>query len=435
MHATTFRDEVVAARVEPVEASAKLVWSEYLFLLATAAAAIGAASMPEWIMRTDAALKHLPLFLVGLPLMLSLAGRSLDGHSERARVGTIIGAAWPFLFLALYIVAGSLLVRFSDGVQSTFLNVGLYMLMVVAGAVIVARSPSPVRLVRAHASLLMAAALAMSVVLIAHGGRRDVYHEQIFLVIPMAVLAYLTLQRPMLRASAVAFFLALTVVSAKNTSYMIALLVAGYIGLLMAARNLSGAAPLRRICGAYLSAVLVLIVAGGLAYLMYHRDQYLPSGNVEYRAHTYANAWHRFLGSPWFGTGFRAESVEKFKLYSIGIARNRLPTHSDVLDLLANGGVLAIGLWLIGHVRVVRRAWRYVLATKFIDQPWAGAAHTLMAIVLCGILTYGFNPILLQPPMAYLLWISLGMLLGLSLAPSVVRLSGDRGREGHSYVE
>jgi hypothetical protein len=70
------------------------------------------------------------------------------------------------------------------------------------------------------------------------------------------------------------------------------------------------------------------------------------------------------------------------------------------------------------------------LATRFLNQPWAGAAHTMLAIVLCGILTYGFNPILLQPPMAYLLWTSLGMLLGLSLAPAVVgvpAVSKDRG--------
>jgi O-antigen ligase len=429
--AATYRDEVIEARVAPVAVTGKLVWSEYLFLMATAAAAIGAASMPEWIWRTNPALKHLPLFLVGLPFMLSLAGRSLDRTQEQARVGTIIGAAWPFLLLALYIIGGSLLVRFVDGVQSTFLNVGLYMLMVVAGAMIVARSPSPVRLAQAHTSLLMAAALAMSVVLITHGGRRDVYHEQVFLIIPMAVLAYLTLQRPLTRAIAVAFFLALTLVSAKNTSYMIALLTAGYVGLLMAGRNLSGAAPLRRICGAYFSVVVLVVVVAGLGYLMVHRDQYLPSGNVEYRTHTYAAAWHRFLDSPWFGTGFRVESVEKFRLYSIGIARNRLPTHSDILDLLANGGVLALTLWLVGHVRILRRAWKRVLATRFLEQPWAGPAHTMLAIVLCGVLTYGFNPILLQPPMAYLLWVSLGMLLGLSLAPSVVRISAQE-RYGHA---
>jgi O-antigen ligase len=432
MHATAFRDEVIETPLEPARTTGKLVWSEYLFLLATIAAAVGAASMPEWPVRTQPAFKHLPLFLVSLPFMLSLAGRSLDGPAERARVGSVIGGSWPFLALALFILGGSLLVRYVDGVHSTFLNVGLYMLMVVVGAMIVARSPAPVRLVQAHASLLMAAALAMSAVLISHGGRRDVYHEQIFLVIPMAVLAYLTLKQPLTRAIGVAYFLALTVFSAKNTSYMIALLIAGYAGLLMAGRNLSGAAPLRRICGAYFSVMVMVVVAAGLGYLMVHRDQYLPSGNVEYRAHTYAAAWHRFLESPWFGTGFRAESVEKFTLYSIGVARNRLPTHSDILDLLANGGVLAMGLWLIGHVRILRRAWRHVLATRFLNQPWAGAAHTMMAIVLCGILTYGFNPILLQPPMAYLLWISLGMLLGLSLAPAVVEVSATAAdREGH----
>jgi hypothetical protein len=46
---------------------------------------------------------------------------------------------------------------------------------------------------------------------------------------------------------------------------------------------------------------------------------------------------------------------------------------------------------------------------------WYAYGHTLAATSICAVLVYTFNPILLQPSMAYLVWANLGVLLGLSL--------------------
>ena len=42
-------------------------------------------------------------------------------------------------------------------------------------------------------------------------------------------------------------------------------------------------------------------------------------------------------------------------------------------------------------------------------------AHAFAGISLCAILVYAFNPILLQPAKALLLWTTLGLLVGVAL--------------------
>jgi O-antigen ligase len=141
----------------------------------------------------------------------------------------------------------------------------------------------------------------------------------------------------------------------------------------------------------------------------------LPTGNVDYRMETYGAAWQRFLDSPLWGTLFATEAVEKFTLYSIRGSRNTLPSHSDVMDLLANGGILAMALWIYALGRIARVVRANLLVSQQLDHGWAPYAHTLAVMSAAGVVTYAFNPILLQPPMAFLLWTNLGMLVGLAL--------------------
>ena len=54
-------------------------------------------------------------------------------------------------------------------------------------------------------------------------------------------------------------------------------------------------------------------------------------------------------------------------------------------------------------------------------------AHAFAGISLCAILVYAFNPILLQPAKALLLWTTLGLLVGVTLLGSAqVRGAIDR---------
>jgi hypothetical protein len=172
-------------------------------------------------------------------------------------------------------------------------------------------------------------------------------------------------------------------------------------------------------------------LAGGLAaiaivFLGVNGMIELPTGNVSYRGYTYELAWQRFLDSPWWGTLFAVEAVGKFTLYSVGDTDNLLATHSDLLDILANGGVIGVTLWAYGLWRIARAAGSHVLRPQFLDRAWAPQAHALAVMSAAGVVTYTFNPILLQPSMAYLLWTNLGLLAGLALRAA----SGGMGLKG-----
>lgn len=393
-----------------------LPWSEQLYLACIAAAALLTVSRFIWPLERIPYFKHLP-WLATLPVLaLTLAGARLATRPDASRpVPGAFAVAWPLGLLALLVVGGSLYARLVAGVQSTFLNMGLYMSLVFAAAAMVSHSAAPERLLRAYTRILLLAALAMALGLMVYFRRREVYHEEIFLVIPLGVYCFLAWRGAAARWGALAFFLALALLSAKNTSYLVALMTMGYLGLVLGLPRAAAAPPLRRLWGYYLAFVVLALVAAVVAYLLYFRDVYLPSGNVAYRSHTYGLAWQKFLASPGWGTLFAEESVKKFTLYSIGIARNILPTHSDIMDLLAHGGLLAVGLWALGLARIAAYAWRRLLAPRWLGHPWAAHGHAYAMVSLAAVATYAFNPLMLQPGMAYLLWTTLGFLLGAAL--------------------
>jgi len=403
-----------------------LLWTEYWYLAATIAAAAVAVDPFEWDLAAEPLLRHLAL-LISLPaLALTLAGSSLPNRGRRAgSLAELAALLWPLLALAAIALGGSAYARAVLGIQNSFLNVGLYMLAAYAAAVMVVRSGDPGALARAHLRILLAAAFVMAGYLIANFRVRQVYHEQIFLVIPMAVLFFTWNTAGFVRWTGCLFFLVMAWLSAKYTSYLIGAVTAGYLALIVAIPRRVPSRGLRRTMLVYWAFVLAGMAGLGFVLLATSGSFEMPTGNLDYRLHTYAAAWERFLDSPLWGTVFAVEAVEKFSLFSVGVARNVLPTHSDVLDLLANGGLLGIALWLLALTRIGRAARENLLQPEFLERPWAPPAHTLAVMSIAGIITYAFNPILLQPALAYLVWTNLGLLAGLALRMASVEAHGD----------
>ena len=416
------------------------MWTERWYLLATVIAAGVIVDPLEWMLGAIPELKHLALALALPAVMLTVIGsRSRAPWRGTGRMaGGPVAVMWPLLLLATLITAGGIHARFAQGIQNTFINFGLYMLAAYCAAAMVVRSRDPEALVRGHVGILLAAAMVMSAYLVVNFGVREVYHEQIFLVIPMAVLFLALRGWMLLRWIGSAFFLFTALLSAKYTSYLIAGLMIAYMAFTVAVPRLAPSPGLRRATLTYwfwLSGGLCAIV---LVFLGLNGMLELPTGNVSYRYYTYTQAWERFLDSPLWGTLFAVEAVEKFTRYSI-IAGNMLATHSDVLDLLANGGVIACALWLYGLVRVARVARAKLLRPEWLDQSWAPYAHALAGMSIAAVVTYAFNPILLQPSLAYLVWTNLGLLVGLALrvavdepAPQALRPAMDAPARRHT---
>jgi hypothetical protein len=413
-------------------APATLVWSEYCYLICIALALLLVVVPPDWNIPGRRIVRQLPL-LATLPLVaLSVLGRRLSTPlRERRSGGTVLAALLPLTLLALWIVVGSAHARLVEGFQATFLNLGLYIVAAPAAALIMANSSAPTRLSQAYLRLLVVAACVMAAGLVAVYGHRELYHEQIFLLIPVAIAAAISLRNRTFAWLGCLFILGTALLSRKNTSYLIALLTVMYMAVFLWLNTIERAPSVKQLWAHYLAFVGLLIVAAGACYVLYFRHRYLPSGNVEFRSFTYRAAWQQFLDSPIWGTSFNAESIRKFTLYTVGVARNRLPTHSDVMDLLANGGLLAIGLWLWSYARAGLFAYKRVLAPRFLHYPWAAQAHTFAMISVAAVVVYAFNPILLQPEMAFLAWSTLGFLVGLAASCDPERSAGDIARRFH----
>jgi len=398
-------------------ARAGLLWTDYLFLLAIAIAALVSTDPLELGLAGHAIVKHLAL-LVALPVTaLALLLHPALPRAEPAvpvrPLGAPLALAWPLALFALMALGGSAYARFALDAGTTFMNYGLYVAMMFCAAAMVVQCAAPLALLRGYFAILLAAALVMGALLIVLSGVRQVYHEQIFLVIPMAALFFASRAPPPLRWGAAAFFLVLAWFSHKYTSYLVAALSAAYLALFVWLPRLSRGDPFVRAAAMYWGA-LAFLAAGAVA-LAYSLSTDLPSGNVNFRMHTYEAAWQRFLDSPLVGSWFAREAAERFTLFDVGVAGNILPTHSDVLDLLANGGLLAASLCAAGLLAIAVRAWQRLLRPAFIERPEACYAHTLALMTLAALVTCAFNPIMLQPPLAALAWSNLGMLLGLSV--------------------
>jgi hypothetical protein len=393
-----------------------LPWAEGGFLVAAAVAVTVVVDPLGWRLAADPYAKHLALAL-SLPALAAamLGARRAGAPRGWAPLVRVTAALWPLLALAFFVIAGSLHARLGAGIQNTFLNVGLYMLMAGAAALLTLVSADPGRLARAYCGLIAIAAVIMSAGLIANYGVRQVYHEQIFLVIPIAVLCFMRVRAAFVRWAGVLFFLAMAAFSHKYTAYFTAALTVAYLACAVAYPRLASRPPVERAAVVYWSCLAALAAVAVLVHLGTRGSLDLPTGNPEFRVHTYLGAWERFQASPLAGTLFATEAVEKFTPFRTGIADNILPSHSDVLDLLANGGVLAIVLWAYGLARIARIARANLLRPRHLAHPWAPEAHTLAVMSAAGVIAYCFNPILLQPSMAYLLWTHLGLLLGLSL--------------------
>jgi O-antigen ligase len=396
-----------------------LLWTDAWYLCGIAIAALVATDPLELGLASHTIVKHLALAVCLGAAMLALVLRAALPHKPgavRARpLGAPLAAAWPLALFSLMVIAGSGYLRLSGGVDNTFLNYGLYVAMMFCAAAMLLQTPAPLALLRGYFAILLGAALVMSALLIAYAGRKQVYHEQIFLVIPMAALCFAGGGPALLRWAGAAFFLALAWFSHKYTSYLVAALCAAYLAVFIWLPRLPRSGPLGRTTVAYWGVLALVAVGAAAAAFALRGGEGQPTGNPEFRLHTYGAAWQRFLDSPLWGSGFMREAAEKFSLYNIGIAGNVLPTHSDFLDLLANGGLVGFSLFLLGLGMIFARAWRELLRPAQIARPEARYGHALALLVLAALLTSCFNPILLQPPMAALAWSNLGMLLGLAL--------------------
>jgi hypothetical protein len=370
---------------------------------------------PEDLMLERIPVKHLPLLFGVAALGWVILGRALFPRAPEKEGHTHVFRPFiPLLLLAAMIITGGGWARFMMDTQNSFLVAGVYCLAAPLAAVILMHSSDPARWLRTYFGFLIAASTAVFVLLAMNYGVRQIYHELEFLFPPLAVLAVTTAKTRTGKMVGVIYFLLLAALFKKNTGYLIGLLVAAYLAVLylwpMWQRHKD---VLRRAVLLYGIAAVAALCALLIAYLFLNREQYLPSGNPAFRLVTYERAWLRFLESPLWGNFFTGPAAERFTAFDTGVSNNILPTHSDLLDILAHGGLLGAALWIWAMAKICRATLSALQASA--QSALLPYIHTLACMSLGAIVTYAFNPILLQPGKALLLWSHLGLMVGAAL--------------------
>lgn len=397
--------------------SESLVMTDYWFLFGMWVVVFWAVDPFGGYMDLIPVIKHLPVFVIAPAFILAIISGFLfkDGqvrsHPSRATRNLIFNIS---LFSG-FVTIGSVISRVVYGVDNTFLTMGLFSLMAPVTFWFFFRSPTPIRLAKGLLFVYLFWALVAITVQLLHFGTKEIFHNKEHLVIAVVSAFYFFPKPIALRILAILFIAACAILGHKNTAYLTAVLIFGVIFAIWALpHSRSYRDPLKQLV--FWGSVLLLTVmtASTLFLTRSYGTSVLPTGNPEYRLRTYENAWNKFQNSPVFGTGFTGPAAERFDLFTVSSTTQILPTHSDPLDILANGGLLGIILWAAIYVTLAKRWFRIVLMPERLGDPAIQPyLHTLFCVTFSGFFVCAFNPILNTPNLAWAYWAIVGALIAL----------------------
>lgn len=359
-------------------------------------------------------IKRVPSVLLGMNFLFIVVARVM--FQDRARYVSVGKVLWETRWLCLFaalVIAGSMYARFVSHIEETFLTFGSYVLIAPLMYWYVINSAAPMQLLRAVSYVFLGWGLVAASVQFIEFRKLEAFHAREHLVLPILAAFFYGLPKRYGVVVGCLLVTATAVAAAKNTAYMVALLSLAYIlGLLLWFRL----AQVRDDFVRFMTVVGVICVVGvvgaALGAVYWQFKDALPTGNPEYRLYTYQRAWEKFLASPIWGVGFTQAAVALFDQFEVAAATQNLPTHSDPLDMLANGGVIGIGLWLAGVVPVFWRGFTKI-SLRCRELPWADAMvhHAFWLMGVAGVLVCVFNPIYNLPNLAMATWMQFGCLL------------------------
>ena len=352
-------------------------------------------------------LNHFSLVLMGPVLALHVVGLVINRPATPwAR---LLGASLPLIVLGLFALVGSTIARWEFDVQETFLAFAVYMLLLPLYASLTADGERLWAWALALITIWLLFSLAAVVGQIARFGSRATLHELEYLVMAGFLALYYATRLGVLKVVAVVLILGTAVIDQKLTGYIVAALAmlhivvtAGWRRLPASYRGLYGVGAL----------VFSAAVAATLALLYFEFREHMPSGNVEVRLNQYELAMRQFFDSPVWGAAYLDGSGEVFMQANRAL---NIPTHSDVLDLLKHGGLIAFGLFVWGYGKIIQIVNRAVVATaeqRLVNAYFVGARF----FIITALLTFSFNPLLLKGPYLIVIWGNLGLALGMALA-------------------
>lgn len=362
--------------------------------------------------------RHLPTVLAIAATLLCVAGRLLFRPEQRPALGQVIRTYLGLILFAAFVIGGSLYARLAHAIDHSFLLMGVS--VVLGGPVnlwLIRTSRAPGVLVRSITMAAVGISLLGVLMNTLHFGNM-LYHGMEHVVLVAAALPLIAGRKPAVRVVGVLLCILAAVAPNKITGYIVLLMIFTWVFIdeLMIRTAMDPdriRAGLRRTLGALLGIVAIL----GVVLLYEAMKSHLPDGNTVYRMHTYQIAIDRFVASWLWGRGFAAPSVDHFGLFTVNTSTQLLPTHSDPLDILANGGLLAAIPFVLGLLSILHAAWRVLTRGWVSGEPKQTFLRAQLAmyflITISGLTVMAFNPVLNSPGTSYLYWMCSALMCAL----------------------
>lgn len=251
-----------------------------------------------------------------------------------------------------------------------------------------------------------------------------IYHEEVFLPASVALALYSgRLASVAVRWLLIGAFLAAGVISLKNTGFLATLVAGG--ALIVMTWRLPGRTGLGRV--ARNAAVLLFVALVGLVAirLALGAPEALPSGSPELRLVTYAARIEAFLSSPWYGEFFVGSPFME-------VGMRMVQSHSDLLDVLAFGGLLGAVVLILPFLRLVWVLPQHIIRSHASRDRAGVFVLALFPFILLEALV---NPIWHQPTIMLFFWISVAFALGIRRNERGARMRVGSRRLARTEVE
>lgn len=207
-------------------------------------------------------------------------------------------------------------------------------------------------------------------------------------------------KRPVARRFHVILFSLAAVLTIKLTGFGFGVILALLLWRVETLRS-PGEPAQRRVHRRILITLLAVAAATTAALLAGILRAYLPTGSREVRLQTYAQRLEMFKDDPVFGSFFTGSPIMEVGLLII-------PSHSDLLDILAFGGILGAVLFYAPAVACIAHGLRSIGRFTATSD---GLSLFGLTTVLCFLWQSAANPVLGDPRFIPVYWTALGVLL------------------------
>lgn len=377
---------------------------------------ISLAILTSWIYMgrgVTSSIKYVPVFLsifILFLIMLETGPYKLKYKSIRKFVSD--NRKVIALFLVLFL--GSLYARLFQGLQITFLGQSLVIIGFFYGYIIANHINQKFLYNFIIGTLLFISPFIFFGVFRQEWGHGVPHHEIVYLILPVLLFPYIQYRSIKSLILSVGLLILFSYASGKNTVYLIVLLYLLFSVFLFLHKKKDN--ELNKIISNTITIVfscILIVILYNIWALLYYGGE-ISTGNTNFRLFLYANAFERFLESPIIGNLFTVEPVHKMRSFfgaSYTGEYTKLPTHSDLLDVLANGGIVFFIIFLKIYVDIFREYMSMLENnTDYIKYKFCSL---LFLIVFTSCIIFSINPVFNMPVNGFTVWFMTGMLVAL----------------------